>query len=66
MHNRKLESMCCFDGTVLENDGTWRICGYYHAINNITIKYSHSISRLHYMLDELHGSCIFTKVYLKN
>jgi hypothetical protein len=51
---------------VPKSDGTRRMCICCHAINNIMIKYRHSISRLHDMLDELHGSCIFIKVELEN
>ena len=35
-------------------------------MNNITVKYRHSIPRLDDMLDECHGSCMFSKIYLKS
>ena len=35
---------------VLKNDGTWRMCVDFPAINNITVKYRHPIPRFY----ELH------------
>ncbi|RDY06083.1 hypothetical protein CR513_09997, partial [Mucuna pruriens] len=46
---------------VTKKDRFWRMCIDYCPINSITIRYKHCLDDL---LDELHGTCIFSKINL--
>jgi hypothetical protein len=51
---------------VLKNkDGTLRLCIDYRQLNNMTIKNKYPLPRIDDLFDQLRGSTIFSKIYLR-
>jgi hypothetical protein len=50
---------------VKKKDGTMRMCINFRALNKKTIKNRYPIPRIDELLDELHGTIYFTKIYLR-
>jgi hypothetical protein len=49
---------------VPKKDGGWRLCIDYRALNKITVRNQHPLPRIDEMFEQLHGSCVFSKLDL--
>jgi hypothetical protein len=51
---------------VLKKDGTQRLCVDYRALNEVTVKNKYPLPRIDDLFNQLHGTCVFSKIDLRS
>jgi len=51
---------------VKKKDGSSRLCVDYRQLNKMTIKNKYSLPRIDDLMDQLHGSLVFSKIDLRS
>jgi hypothetical protein len=51
---------------VPKNDGTQRLCVYYHVLNGVTIRNKYPLHCIDDLFDQLRGVCLFSKIDLQS
>ncbi|GJY42412.1 reverse transcriptase domain-containing protein [Tanacetum coccineum] len=49
-----------------KKDGSFRMCIDYHELNKLTVKNRYPLPRIDDILDQLQGSCVYSKIYLRS
>ena len=50
---------------VKKKNGSSRLCVDYRQLNKMTIKNKYPLSRINYLMDQLHGASVFSKIDLR-
>jgi hypothetical protein len=51
---------------ISKKDGTQQMCVNYHALIEVTVENKYPLPRIDDMFDQLHGACVFSKIYLRS